>query len=332
MWLPARGLLAALLFSAFASPSAAAGHDAIGLDDLKWIDPAANRVAALTRAPSECLVRPSAPELASQVALGRIAFRSPVLLGGIAARSGMSCNTCHRNGHDNPTFFVAGVSGVAGTVDVTGGLFSRTRDDGDFNPVPIPSLVDAASKSSFGSIVPKDDLRAFVMAVVMDEFQGPLPPDAVTEGLLAYLRALRSSACPKLANGLANGPADEPADEMVSLERDALDLETAYDTILWGLKRHDVPTADFALLALRAALGRIHQRFSTSERAADGLLEVSLALTAIRSMLETRPVEASQALDQTRDRLRRVIRDLHGKSSKSFYNPALLGPLLLDAH
>jgi hypothetical protein len=62
------------------------------------------------------------------------------------------------------------------------------------------------------------------------------------------------------------------------------------------------------------------------------LLEVSLALTAIRSMLETRPVEASQALDQTRDMLRRVIRDLHGKSSKSSYNPEFLGPLLLDAH
>ncbi len=314
--------------SSLASSSAAAGDDTIFLDDLKWIDPAANRLAALTRAPSECLVRPSDPELASLIALGRIAFRSPVLLGGIAARSGMSCNTCHRNGHDNPTFFVAGVSGEAGTVDVTGGLFSRTRDDGDFNPVPIPSLVDAASKPSFGSVVPKDDLRAFLMAVVMDEFQGQRPSDAVTEGLLAYLKALRSSACPTPADG----PAEEPAEEIVSLARDALDLETVYDTILWGLKRRDVPTADFALLALRAALGRIHQRFSTNERAADGLLEVSRALTAIRSMLETRPVEASQALGQTRDALRRVIRDLHGRSSKSFYNPEFLGPLLQGAN
>ncbi len=166
------------------------------------------------------------------------------------------------------------------------------------------------------------------MAVVMDEFQGQRPSDAVTEGLLAYLKALRSSACPTPADGLA----EEPAEEIVSLARDALDLETVYDTILWGLKRRDVPTADFALLALRAALGRIHQRFSTNERAADGLLEVSRALTAIRSMLETRPVEASQALGQTRDALRRVIRDLHGRSSKSFYNPEFLGPLLQGAN
>ena len=318
--------------SSLASSSAAAGDDTIVLDDLKWIDPAANRLAALTRAPSECLVRPSDPELASLIALGRIAFRSPVLLGGIAARSGMSCNTCHRNGHGNPTFFVAGVSGEAGTVDVTGGLFSRTRDDGEFNPVPIPSLVDAASKPSFGSVVPKDDLRAFLLAVVMDEFQGQRPSDAVTEGLLAYLKALRSSACPMPVERRADGPADEPAEEIVSLERDALDLETAFDTILWGLKGQDVATAEFALLALRAALGRIHQRFSTNERAADGLLEVSRALTAIRSMLETRPVEASQALGQTRDALRRVIRDLHGRSSKSFYNPEFLGPLLQGAN
>ena len=83
--------------------------------------------------------------------------------------------------------------------------------------------------------------------------------------------------CPMPAEWRADVPADDPADdpveELVSLERDALDLETAFDTILWGLKGHDVATAEFALLALRAALGRIHQRFSTSERAADGLLE-----------------------------------------------------------
>lgn len=328
MWLRVRGFFGLLLFSSFVSSSAAVGDDAIVLDDLKWIDPGTNWVVVLTRTPSECLVRPSDPELATRVALGRIAFRSPVLLGGIAARTGMSCNTCHRNGHDNPTFFVDGVSAEGGTVDVTGSLFSRTRDDGEFNPVPIPSLVDAASRPPFGSVVPKDDLRVFLLAVVMDEFQGQRPPDAVTEGLLAYLKALRRSACPEREDRSA----DEPAAEVVSFESDALDLESAYDTILWALKRNDVKTADFVLLAWRAALGRIHQRFPTSERAADGLLEVSLALSAVRPLLETRPVEASQALDQARDMQRRVIRDLSEKSSKSFYDPEILERNLRVGH
>jgi len=196
VWPRASSLLCVVLFFGVDPPGAAAGLEAFALDDLKWTDRRADRGAALTRAPSECVARPPDPSRAAWIALGRIAFRSPILLGGVAARSGMRCDTCHRNGHGNPAFFIDGVSSESGTADVTGSLFSRSRDDGVSNPVPIPSLVDAASNPPFGSVAPKADLRDFLIAVVVDEFQGPLPPSAVTEGLLAYLGALRSTACP----------------------------------------------------------------------------------------------------------------------------------------
>jgi len=303
-----------------ASWSATADPLAPALDDLKWIDPAADRVAVLTRVAPECIAGGDETALAAQVALGRIAFRSPALLGGIAARSGMSCNTCHRNGHGNSAFFVAGVSGDPGTVDVTGAIFSRERDDGAFNPVPIPSLVDAAAKPPFGSVTPKDDLADFVTAVVVDEFQGLLPTNAVSEGLLAYLRALRSSACPPRA------------DEEVGLEGDASDLEASYDAIDHALEHGDAATAEFALLSLKAGLGRIHQRFPPGEKSAEGLVRVSMALTPIRSLLETRPADARLALARTRGALKPVIDDLLASSSRSLYDPAVLEHALRNGH
>ena len=317
MWLLTRVLAVLLLLLIPAIPAAAEPGEPF-LDDLKWIDRSADRSAHLTRMPTECVAQAS-DSRAPLVAIGRIAFRSPVLLGGIAARSGMSCNTCHRNGHGNPAFFLAGVSGNAGTADVTGRVFSTNRDDGEFNPVAIPSLVDVASRQSFGSIAPVRKLRDFVRVVIIEEFQGPPPSTAVTEGLLAYLTGLRGSACP------------EQSHRDVVLDDEALDLDAAYDGVVWAIERNDPETADFVLLSLRALLGRMHQRFPSGERARDGLVAVSTGLSTVRTMLGVRPLEATQALASSRERLRHVIRELASSSSDSFYDAGVLERALLDA-
>jgi hypothetical protein len=318
LWL--RGSLLLQILLLLAVGNLALADPQVGqLDDLKWIDPGADPVAELTRVRPECTRPPSGAAAASLVALGRIAFRSPVLLGGIAARSGMSCNTCHRNGHDNPAFFLAGVSGNPGTADVTGALFSRGRDDGSFNPVPIPTLVDAASDPPFGSVLPMDDLRDFHLAIVVEEFQGQLPPDAVLEGLHAYVDALRSGACPA------------PASEEVTLEGDSLDLEAAYDVMLWAIERADIPTAEFVSLAWKAALGRMHQRFAPDGRS-QGLVKVSRALTPVRALLETDPGEAATALARVRDLQRGVLSALGAEASRSFYDPGFLEKALRSAN
>jgi len=299
-----------------ATISAAIAPGEFPIDELKWLTAGSNRLAALTLAPAECLTRSKDPSQAAQISLGRIAFRSPVLLGGIAARSGMSCDSCHRNGHDNPHFSISGVSDKPGTVDVTGSLFSLTRDDGVFNPVPIPDLVDAATEPPFGSILPMGELRSFLRVVIVDEFQGSSPSMAILEGLLAYVNALRSSACPQ------NREASIDADQALR------DLESTYDAIDWSLNHQDAETAEFALLSLRASLGRVHQRVLPGEAVAEQLLKISVALTPVRSKLKSHPVAARAALQESRRSMRTALRVLIEAPSKSFYDPETLGRAL----
>lgn len=224
----------------------------------------------------------------------------------------MSCDTCHPNGHARPTFFIEGVSGATGSADVTAGIFSQSRDDGEFNPVPIPSLVDVGSKSSFGRMAPKDDLDDFLHAVIVDEFQGQVPSPNVKEGLLAYLAALRSSACPT------------PAYEKIDLERDIRNLESSLDVFEWALEVDDTSSAVFVLISLRSALGRIYQRFPPEESEREKLVEVSRSLSRLRSTLANRPGDAKRAATQARAELVRVLDALRERPKHSYYDAEFL--------
>ncbi|MDB5426011.1 MAG: hypothetical protein JWQ29_3427, partial [Phenylobacterium sp.] len=92
-----------------------------------WVPSDVDPVRAFATAPSECLQRPRDPATALSVEVGRAAFRTPVVLGGQAARAGLSCESCHRAGRSNPDFQFPGISGAPGTADVTSSLFSTHR-------------------------------------------------------------------------------------------------------------------------------------------------------------------------------------------------------------
>ena len=154
---------------------------AYGLDDARWLHPDADRLSILTRVPSECLEQANTVERAYILALGRLAFRAPGLLGGLAARTGMRCQTCHRNGHDNPYFYLEGFSDTPGTADVTSNVFSHTRGDGVFNPIVIPTLLDAYTKHAYGSVVPFTRLEDFITEAIITEFQGRIPPRPIVD-------------------------------------------------------------------------------------------------------------------------------------------------------
>lgn len=289
-------LLLVLAGVAIATPAAA-------LDDINWLSPDADRIAALTTAPAECLARPADPEQAWRVSLGQVAFRSPALLGGLAARGGMSCDTCHRNGHGNPDFFIAGVSGAPGTADVTSAIFSQTRGDDTVNPVPIPDLTDAGAKSSFGTMRPLHDLPGFVHSVMVDEFQGQEPAPAVAEGLVAYVAALKRSAC--------------PADPSVSLTfgHAARELSETYAVLLAAMDRRDPKAADFVLRSLNLALGRLAQRFPAAPEAADALPALGRDLSALRPLVRDDPEGARRALAAWRARLDATLQTLSARES-----------------
>jgi hypothetical protein len=292
--------------TAFADPSEIA--------DIKWIHGDADLIAELTVIRAECAMATSDPERTHAVRLGRVAFRSPALLGGLAARVGMSCNSCHPNGHANNAFFVVGVSGKPGTADVTGSVFSTVRDDHIFNPVPIPSLLDSSARPSFGSVAPVADLPTFLNAAIVDEFQGQPPSASIAEALLAYVTSLQSSAC--------RAPASIP----VSFESDAQELHETLDLILASLDRDDPRTARFVLLSLRAALGRVYHRFPESIGAREELIELSMSLSDVRRLLESEgeDTQARSILASVQKRLEVSIQKLESAVSDSFYDASTL--------
>jgi len=304
----ARSSLLPIAFAGAVLAAPAVASSAWALDDLNWLAPDADRAAALTRAPAECLAVPSDPERAWLVSLGRVAFGSPALLGGLAARSGMSCDTCHRNGHGNPAFFIAGVSGAPGTADVTSAIFSQTRGDDIVNPVPIPDLTDAGGKSSFGTMRPVGDLRGFVHAVMLDEFQGKEPPPAVAEGVVAYVAALKRSACPAAPS------------VPIRFRHAADEVSGTYAVLLAALDRHDPNAADFVLRSLNLALGRLAQRFPGTPEAADMLPALGRDLGALRPLLRDGPDDARRALAAWRIRLDGTLQALSGREAGSLFD------------
>jgi len=146
---------------------------------VNWIHSDVDVISALSEEPRECLP----PISDTQTTLGRLAFRSPFLLGGQAARRGLTCQACHGQGQVNTHFFVVGLSDAPGTADVTSFHFSDVLGDEVFNPVPIPSLSDDIEGVDY---TPETKaLEAFVRRLITKEFTGPEPTAGVAKILIS---------------------------------------------------------------------------------------------------------------------------------------------------
>jgi hypothetical protein len=223
---------------------------------LHWIAGDADPVRAIATQPSECLKLPVDPAQALSVEVGRAAFRTPVLLGGQAARAGLACETCHRDGRTNPDFQFPGVSGAPGTADVTDSLFSSHRGDGVDNPKPIPDLSGPKDRLKIDQAADRPALETFIRGLITQEFDGSEPAPAVLDGLAAYVRALSPRACPA---------APRQAVDVALLMSDARRaLAAARAEIALG----DRPTAVLMLASARARLGLIDERLQDARFAA----------------------------------------------------------------
>jgi hypothetical protein len=266
---------------------------------LRWLAPGSDRVAALTRQPGECLAATG-----PAIEIGRAAFRSPLLLGGQAARAGLACDSCHRNGRGNPDFRFPGVSGAAGTADVTSSLFSRMRGDGIDNPKPIPDL--ANDRKTIGAA----QLRSFIQGLVVEEFDGAVPPPAVLDGLVAYVEALRPAACAPAGSVTAAGVAGA-ARRAVSAARGAL-------------ARGDAETSAVMVMAARGQLGLLHERFAgmaAEQKRLRGLdADLATALGAVREG----DAEASAQLARWEAQAPRWTAALSTAEPRSLFNPEQL--------
>ncbi|HEX8573397.1 MAG TPA: hypothetical protein VF759_11665 [Allosphingosinicella sp.] len=175
-------------------PAAAGDRADLPVREARWLAPG-TAYRNLAAEPPECFARPADPAERRLAEIGRIAFRTPLLLGGQAARAGLSCASCHRNGRGNRDFLFPGLSASPGTADVTASLISSHRGDGRFNPKPIPDLGGPRSRLRISRDPSDRKLEAFIRGLVVEEFDGPEPSAAVLDGLAAYVRALRPEAC-----------------------------------------------------------------------------------------------------------------------------------------
>lgn len=269
----------------------------VEIQALDWISASADPVEHLSRQPVACLASAGDPATRR----GELLFNSPLLLGGQAAKAGLSCASCHRNGRGNPEFVFTGISGAPGTADVTNGLFSKIRADGVFNPVPIPDLASAEGRSQ----VDRDqsgELETFLSAQIIEEFSGVAPSKSVVTDLSAYIRALDEAACDPAASAPQSW-----TDEMTRLQAGSayLDAGTATSTRPYRA-------------AMRAGLGRLNARYAGVEHAM--LREELVSLSVVLSSDPTQ-----QDISKRLNALRPL---LENGAATSLYNPEILAATL----
>lgn len=284
------------------------------LQSLKWTVKSAWLEAATTQ-PAQCASTPQSELDTGQIALGHALFNTPNILGGQAARAGLSCASCHVNGRDNPHFFLAGVSSKPGTADVTGSFFGLGRSNGQFDPVPIPDLakpgkVDRAETSPA--------LKAFIRTLIVEEFAGAKPSDVTLNALLAYVRSV--GACEGEQRDAAPRRAPIQMVDHTNLVQDALASAEA------ATLKNDISLAKTMIVSARHHLGLLDERLSvpgaaSTQRALTGFSRELAGIdfsTGSPHRIAPKLAAAQQKFD------RRLVPELARLDSVSRYNPAIM--------
>lgn len=230
------GRWAALALLALAGPALAGPPE---IHDRRWLPPGS--ILAPDAVPPERLtVAAGAHHLAE---LGRLAFRSPEILGGNARLSGIACQTCHTNGGANAVFLIPGLSDRPGRIDVAHRLWNPAADDGVDLPLDIPALHGAAAASPYGTVVRFGSLRDFTRRVIVVEFGGAEPRPDLLDALVEYQLALAA--------------ADAPAASELARGETAADLPRYLAVLERAVAAEDAGLAELVSRMIRAALGRM---------------------------------------------------------------------------
>ena len=303
-----RLLIPAALLLALA---AAADKGPLPLSEARWL-PRERLFDGLTSQPRECL-RPAGNEAERQaIAIGRAAFSAPLLLGGQAARAGLSCASCHKSGRGNPDFSFPGLSSGPGTADVTSSIMSSHRGDGTHNPKPIPDLADPPRLASHDR--ESRALERFIRGLIVEEFDGREPTPAVLRGLTEYVRAVDSKAC------------HTEGREPVMLEPMLSDARAALTAALPALDRGDRATAVFLVGAARSQLGRIDERFRLPglERSRELLRRSDRELAEIAAAIRGGSAGASQQIHAWNRGSLALMRELRRQERRSLFSKTVL--------
>jgi len=306
---PTIGFILSLTIASLATscaPSSAPLQGSPSPDILKWIKPGTDVVQVLSENPAECL--PDEVKTNPDIQLGRAAFRSPFLLGGQAARQGLTCQACHTQGQTNSHFFVVGLSEDPGTADVTNFHFSDDLGDEVFNPSLIPSLSDGAQGVDYNP--QSAELEALVTRLITKEFNGATPDPQLFAGLVSYLRALDVKACP-------SSQGDIPKLQGEALMAYNIDgVSVMFET----LKTADYSSApkQFMIASLRHEIGNIYKHYPSKTSLQDDLKNLGQLLNARDGDVEQdRLIEASKVWSDLAPQLKAQYR-------ASLFNPVFI--------
>ena len=285
----------------------------------RWAQPGSVSTLTLTNEPAEYLrIITRGGKASYLVSLGRLAFRSPLILGGNARRLGLSCNICHPGGAVNTKFFFQTVSDHPGNIDVSHQLWSPTGDDGFANSINIPSLRGIRRTAPYGRDGRTSSLTEFTRNVIVNEFSGREPDRLITEALVAYQREFEfpPNANIKENSQLSTSVSGAAIRGAKLFQRDCASCHIPSLAFLDG-RRHDVGTGGYfdtpTLLGLAESVPYLHDgravNLSTVVAYFDQLLGLRYQETQLADMtefLETigaidlpqEPVTVSRAMDR----------------------------------
>lgn len=270
----------------------------------EWLPPGSLSLETLSQRPDERLEDGHN----FYVAFGRLAFRSPDILGGTARKAGLSCQACHANGFATHAFFIPGLSDRPGRIDVTNAFWHLRGEDGIDNPLKIPSLRGVKTKDRFGHDARTTSLRDFTRRVIVMEFAGDEPDGLLLDALVAYQEKLQ--------------PITETL-QLVTLQQDLTDILDYLDTLRVPLAEENAALSGRIATMIRGQLGFIHERFADQDLrgSRSALEEWSRQLMGILQLTEDgRWPEARQRLADLRAAIATPPAAFAADLSRSLYN------------
>lgn len=244
--------------------------------------------------------------------LGTLAFQSPALLGGQAAKMSLSCASCHPSGRANKHFFIDNISDKPGTADITHSFFSTKGGNNTLNPSSIPDLADLEQSTIKNR--QSDAFRKKLTQLIEIEFDGHTPPKEVLDGLQAYLLHSNIKYC------------DSHSPQNISLHNDWQDLLNAVNI----LAQYPTPSTNtFIIRAARTQIESVYWRFINVENPAlhARLIQLSRELEKL-STEHTSQQNQIQQLTQWKSLAAELYRDLESQQHKSTYNPEVVKQLI----
>ena len=262
--------------------------------------------------------------LSLDVRLGRLAFKSPRLLGGQAGRMGLSCDSCHRSGRGNQDFFIEQLSDRPGTADISHHFLSSAGGDQLFNPKPIPDLANRLALKVQDN--DSQDFSELLVRLIEIEFDGQVADEKVFESIRSYLRANDIKYC-------AQPYADEPrslSSDWIIIEDGLIVLQTLAPRA--SASNHYVINK-FVASSMRAQLESFYRLYSLQpNQALDHELK-SLSSVLQRDFLASEDTLKAKPhvknIDLLVSRFAALKRQLQSLESSSYYNQKLARQALM---